>query len=302
MLIFNSGKPLGTGDLSFLVRDMKGALVDPVSISYTIFSLDANGNPVSPVTDPNSTPVHSNLGSYFVNMTIPTTWNGGYRLVWYVQQYPTSAVEQVTMDFQVVQLSPAMSSFDACSMLVAANPGLTPKSAKLVVAVRELLSDTNPDRNYHFRPPTAGRDIAGFTSRVGFIWTDVTIIRMLRVAISKLNMGNPKALFNYNIDTIPEDWGNVASVGAAALCLTSEAARWAADGEWNYSLNGISLDIHKASTYQSLAESYRAEFDAMVPLVTANRPASCGLRQQRWLLGALALCAFLPLLSTNVIC
>jgi hypothetical protein len=39
--------------------------------------------------------------------------------------------------------------------------------AQAIRVVRELLSDTNPDRNYHFRPPTPGRVVANYTTRVG---------------------------------------------------------------------------------------------------------------------------------------
>ena len=39
--------------------------------------------------------------------------------------------------------------------------------AQAIRVVRELLSDTNPDRNYHFRPPTSGRVVANYTTRVG---------------------------------------------------------------------------------------------------------------------------------------
>jgi hypothetical protein len=150
--------------------------------------------------------------------------------------------------------------------------------------VRELLFDTNPDRNYHFRPPTPGKIVAGYTSRVGFIWLDSTILRFLQIAISKLNWYNPKNIYNFTLDNVPADWGRIAALSAAALCLSAEGARWAGD-QFNYSLNGVSLDINKADLYRGLAESYKAEFTEMAPLVTANRPASVGLRQQRWLLG-----------------
>jgi hypothetical protein len=53
----------------------------------------------------------------------------------------------------------------------------------------------------------------------------------------------------------------------------------------SYSLNGVSLDLNKASEYQALADDYAPEFKEWLPNLIANRPATAGLRQQRWVLG-----------------
>jgi hypothetical protein len=187
-------------------------------------------------------------------------------------------------DFVVQPIDPADSSFEAPSTIIAPRPVTKNKYAPAIMYVRELLSDTNPDRNYHFRPPTPGKVVAGFTTRVGYIWLDSTILRMLDIAIAKLNTWNPKNLTNYTLDSIPTDWGKCAAVGAAASCLSAEGARWAAD-EFSYSLNGVSLDINKSSLYLSLAQTYGQEFTEWATPLTAIRPCSAGLRQQRWLLG-----------------
>jgi hypothetical protein len=90
-------------------------------------------------------------------------------------------------------------------------------------------------------------------------------------------------MYDYKVETAPVAWGSIACLGAAAKCLSSEGCRWAAE-EFSYSLNGVSLDINKASTYQSLAEAYKAEFSEMAVQAAANRPFSAGLRQQRFLI------------------
>jgi len=180
-------------------------------------------------------------------------------------------------------VNPLTSSFDAPSVLLTSKPGLNNKVINLIMMVRELLSDENPDRNYHFLPPTPGQVVAGFNQRVGFLWNDATIIRMLRLNIQKLNTWNPMNLDSYTLESAPEAWGSAAALGAAASCLGKEAARWTAE-EFAYSLNGVSLDLHKASEYQSIAQSYQQEFSEWAPLLTANRPCSSGLRQQRWIL------------------
>jgi hypothetical protein len=279
------GKQLGPSDLSLLVRDSNGALMDPAVLTFSIFQL----NPTTLVLGPNIVPARLNIGSYFINITIPTNWAGGdYQLVWYLQQYSVGdPISNVTEDFSISQVDPlvgGLSSLDAPSVVSADVPPFTSKIANIVMNVRELLSDTNPDRNYHFRPPTPGKVVAGFSSRVGFIWLDTTIIRMLKLTISQLNSWNVKNFYSFTLDNIPDDWAEAAAVGAASKCLQGEAARWAAD-EFGYSLNGVSIDINKASLYQGLAESYKQEFETWAPLITANRPASVGLRQQRWLLG-----------------
>lgn len=284
MFTFFSGKTLGPGDLSLMVRDEYGKPVVPARISYTIF-LTAEGREII-VAGPQATPAEGREpGLYYVGMTIPSNWAGGdYKVVWHLQQYDDSPESTVVDDFKITSANPGTSGLEAPSVLMATAPELTQRIADMVMMVRELLSDTNPDRNYHFRPPTPGKVVAGFSQRVGYIWTDTTIIRMLRLAISKINTANPLALHGYTLETAPQDWANAAALGAAASCLSAEAARWTAD-EFGYSLNGVSLDLQKAAGYQGLSEQYRAEFTEWLPNLSANRPFSVGLRQSRWLLG-----------------
>ena len=307
MITLTQGKKLGPGDLSILIRDANGALIDPAIICYSIFQISEkvptagqraydfdleqpNHMRMLPESDlvlvsqPKLVPCRSSAGAYWVNMTVPTLWKGVYRLVWSIVQYSGQPENRVYEDFVVQTIDPADSAFEAPSTIIAQRPITTNKYAPAIMYVRELLSDTNPDRNYHFRPPTPGKVVAGYTSRVGYIWLDPTVLRMLDINISKLNWYNPKNITNYTLDTIPVDWGRIAAIGAASSCLTGESARWAAD-EFSYSLNGVSLDINKSSLYLSLAQSYGQEFTEMAPLVTAIRPYSAGLRQQRWLLG-----------------
>jgi len=307
METLNQGKTLGPGDLSILVRDSKGRMVDPVSISYSIFQITEKIPEVGQrayeydaeqpnhmgrlpedslilSTEPRMCPRRASVGAYWVNMTIPTLWRGIFRLVWYLIQYEGEPETRVYEDFVVQPIDPADSAFEAPSVIITPQALTKNKYTPAIMAVRELISDTNPDRNYHFRPPTPGKVVAGYTTRVGYIWLDSTILRMLDINISKLNTWNPKNLTNYSLENLPKDWGNCAAVGAAASCLSAEGARWAAD-EFSYSLNGVSLDINKSSLYLSLSQSYGQEFQEWAPLITAIRPYSAGLRQQRWLLG-----------------
>ena len=283
MIAFTQGKTLGAGDLSLTVRDEGGAPYAPASISYSIFSVDTTSLVQVLVTQPNMLPAGGS-GQYYVPISLPTLWNGQYKLVWYVARSEGDAISQVYEDFEVVPFNPITNSAEAMSVFLALKPGITPRLAELIMNVRELLSDTNPDRNYHFRPPTAAKTVAGYTSRVGFIWEDATIVRMLKLTIAQLNTWNPMNVFNFSIDSAPNDWAEAAALGAAAKCLSAEAARWAAE-EFGYSLNGVSLDINKSATYQNLGAAYAAEFQAWAPQISANRPASVGLRQNRWLLG-----------------
>ena len=285
MRTLTQGKPLGPGDLALLVRDTNGALIDPASLTYSIFSINPQTNASTLMAGPQATPTRASVGAFFVPITVPTNWQGQFQLQWQLVQYAGGSTATIVEDFFVQNVDPATGSFDAPSVVLVQNPtAVNQKYAKVIMQVRELLSDQNPDRNYHFRPPTPGKVVANFTTRVGFIWTDATILRNIATAISMLNWYNTKNIYNFTIDSVPLDWGNIASLKAAALCLTGEAARWAADG-FNYSLNGVSLDLNKSELYRGLADAYNAQFTEMAPLVTANRPFSAGLRQQRWLLG-----------------
>lgn len=283
MISFAQGKPLGPGDLNILIRDESGALYDPSIISYSIFSVDSVTKAEALATMPNTVPLRNSLGIYSISMTIPSTWDGDFKLVWYVTRYAGDPFDTIYEEFQVVNFTPGRSSFEAPSLLMVPRPGMSQQGAELVVMVRELLSDTNPDRNYHFRPPTSGKVVAGFNNRVGFIWTDSTILVMIKLALAQMNMSNPLNTYSYNIDSVPESWAQIACLGAAAKCLSAEGARWISE-EFGYSLNGVSLDINKASSYQALADAYANEFKELAVLASANRPASAGLRQQRFLL------------------
>ena len=282
MVILPIGKTLGPADLSLMVRDETNHPTAPTSLGYTVYALDDQGRQTL-VSPPRLQPASNGVGYYYVPLTLPTSWvQGTYLLVWNLQQYATTPEVSITEDFSIVSLPTTTAGAEAPSMLIAQRLGTSVRSAELIVSTRELLSDTNPDRNYHFRPPTPAKTLAGFTTRVGYIWTDETILRMLKLAIAQINTGNVKNYYNFTVETIPEDWGQAASLGAAAKCLTAEAARWVAD-EFGSSLNGVSLDLEKSSKYSGLGEQYAAEFKEWIPVLTANRPASVGLRQMRFL-------------------
>ncbi len=260
-------------------------MVDPFRISYDIFQVGDRGEETL-AAGPQSIPKRSSHGSYYVAITVPDAWRGNFRLVWHLQEFEGNTEQRVFEDFRVERVEPAQSSFEAPSALVTPKQVVDKYTASIIMMVRTLLTDTDPDRNYHFRPPTPGKVVAGYPPRVGYIWTDDTIIRMVKNNISRANTWNPRTLYSFTLETLPDDWANFVALGAAASCLSNEGTRWAAD-EFSYSLNGVSIDLPKTSLYQSLAQSFRAEWDEWAPKITAIRPTSAGLRQQRWLLGGI---------------
>lgn len=283
MRVFNQGRTLSPGDLGLNVRDSNGQLIDPASISYAMFAQAPDGT-LTLASPPKLQPCRNSTGVYSIAGSIPTDFYGLYRIVWYLRQYQNSNEDQIYEEFEVIRLDPATTSFEAPSVLITPRPATNPELAKCIMLTRELLSDEDPERNYHFRPPTTGRIVAGYNDRVGFIWTDRTITRMLRLAVEQANTWNPLNLYNYSVENAPKAWKAAIPVGAAHWCLTKEAHRWEAD-QFEYSLNGVSLTLNKAQEYQSLAADLAAEFKEWLPNLTANRPAVVGLRQQRWLLG-----------------
>jgi hypothetical protein len=282
MMVFVPGRQLSPGDLNLTVRDAQGLLYDPDGISFTMFQ-HLEGRDVL-VWGPKAVAKRVEQGLYWVDMTIPSSWEGDFKLVWHLRERSGAEERAVYEEFTVARMDISRTSHEAPSIAMARNPLLTPKLADLVIVVRELISDENPDRNYHFRPPTAGKTVAGYSQRVGFIWEDKTILRFLNLAMSTLCIANPMVNYTYTLENAPANWLQTACIGAAAWCLSKEAARWAAD-EFSYSLNGVSLDVNKAQTYQGLGDSYRAEFTEMKMNLAATKPTSVGLRQSRWLLG-----------------
>ena len=114
------------------------------------------------VGKPNCVPFRASQGTYYLNITVPTTWKGIFRLVWYLQQYPTCPVDQVHEDFVVQTVDPTDPAFEAPSVIIGktlsiASAQTSPQMYAMAIKyVRHLLRDDNPDRNYHFRPPTPG--------------------------------------------------------------------------------------------------------------------------------------------------
>lgn len=283
MRVLNQGKVLSPGDLGLNVRDANGQFIDPAGINYSIFA-QAPDSSLTLASPPKLMPSRSSTGVYFVDGHIPTNWEGQYRLIWYLRQYTNENEVQLFEEFEVIRLDPMTTSFEAPSVLLAHRPGMNKVLADCIYATRELLSDEDPERNYHFRPPTSGRIVAGYNDRVGFIWTDRTIARMLRLSMEEANTWNPMNLTSYTVENAPKAWREAIQVGAAAWCLKKEGNRWEAD-QFDYSLNGVSLSLHKAQEYQSMGDDFSAEFKEWLPNLTANRPCVQGLRQQRWLLG-----------------
>ena len=280
MLTLPVGKTLGPLDLCLMTRDgVQGAPVVPVALAYSIFQTTPDGLK-SLVTAPRLAPqAAADLGHYYVAMTVPSSWaEGSYQIVWHLQQAADGPEISVIEDFAVLQLRPETSSMEAPSVLMAKRLHTTTKTADIIMSVRELLSDTNPDRNYHFRPPTAAKTVAGYTTRVGFIWKDESILRFLRLSLAQINTANPKNIYSYTLDNMDENWAQAAALGAAAHCLGAESARWMAD-EFGYSLNGVSLDLEKSGKYHGLAQQYATEFQQWLAPLTANRPATRGCRQ-----------------------
>ena len=276
------GKTLDPGDLALVVRDEQNIPVTPANLNYTIFTTGSSGNAL--VSDPRMAPKMQEVGLYYASMTIPTSWaEGSYQIVWHLQQTADTPEISIIEEFAVLALRPGVGGMEAPSVLMAKRLHCSVKTADLVMSVRELLSDTNPDRNYHFRPPNSQKVVAGYTTRIGFIWTDETILRFLKLCVAQINTSNTKTMFSYTVETLPDDnWSQCAALGAAAKCLTAESARWIAD-EFGGSLNGVSLDLEKSAKYQGLGSQYNEEFKQwMVPL-TATRAHSVGLRQMPWL-------------------
>lgn len=280
MITLTPGRTLTAGDLYLLTRDANGAPITPNYIAYTLFLVQGTDQVL--MSAPRSIPATGVPGSSYVAMTIPTSWaDGTYRIVWYLKELVDSVEQTVTEDFAVQSVKPGF-NLEAPSMLMIPGLATKPEWAPIIRQVRELLSDTNPDRNYHFRPPTAAKTVANFSQRVGFIWTDPTIIVMLQTALSRVNSANPKAMYGFTLDTLQEPFTSCACLGAAALCLSAEGCRWVAD-EFGYSLNGVSLDLQKSQSYMAMSQVYTTAFEAQLPALTANRPMSAGLRQYKWL-------------------
>jgi hypothetical protein len=152
--------------------------MDPYRLQYAVY--DATTGVEVLMGSPVSTPVRLSTGQYYAQVFIPADANiGDWVLRWTIQESTTDPVYQSVQQFNVVG--------DNVVVSVTGDINLD----KLILSLRVLLRDNNPDRNYHFRTPESEKFIQGQTQVFGFIWEDEELLEYLYMAIDDFNSRPP---------------------------------------------------------------------------------------------------------------
>lgn len=128
-----------------------------------------------------------------------------------------------------------------------------------------------------FAPPSSDVTIAGFTKCRGYRWPDEQLANHLVQAVNYLNLYAPISCFD--LCTLPCLLEDLVLRQAMVYSFIDLASLWISE-EFNYSLNGINLDISRSDKYMSLANQIQDQNNALLersklPLMRAMK----GLRQ-----------------------
>lgn len=251
-------------------------LADPYSITYAIYEVLDDNTEVLVSPTATETPTKQAVGYYYVNWTIPATLgNGNYRLRWTVLE-------------AMGQPEPTFITEDFCIKSIMATQGSTGDTRLIgfVNSLRTLLRDNNPDRNYHFRPPSSESFLHQQTQKFGFIWTDDELVEYSQMATDLLNAWPPLTAFT--ISNYPSNARTLLLYGAAYHAVMAVTLNWIEE-EFSYSIGGISLDIEKSSKYESMKNNLEQLWSTGVEKYKSSIKIIKGLQQPRYNAGARSL-------------
>jgi len=261
--------------LTITMKTQGGTLKNVAEIYYNLYDFTTGVEVLLPPTD--RAPVNASVGVYYASFFIPQDANlGKYRLRWFFRQKTGSPQAEVEADFDVV----------GSATQIVTIPGITDVEFELVRALRIMLRDNNPDRNYHFTPPTGEESINSYTRVFGFLWEDYELLEFLRVALDGINSRPPMTFYRTLDELVSKNrpWRTVLLEGAMIHAIFALALNWVAD-EFDYSIGGVSLSIDKSSKYQSMASDLESRFENDVTAAKETVKIFMGLRQSRFGVG-----------------
>jgi hypothetical protein len=275
---FNVGEELGRNDLKIFLVDEIGVPCNAAEISFAIFFVDQSMGPpgVEVLIGPAArTPVNPAVGEYYAAIMVPPGASAGdYRIRWTFKKVLGDDDQEVVQEFGVTD--PA-SCTDGQPLFSTCEAGLIDK-------LRIMLRDNNPDRNYHFRPPTQEGEIKRYNRVFGYIWEDHELLCYLQMSLDWFNSYPPETegISTLNILCAQKPvWRTFILWGAAVFALLALSINWVAD-EFDYSIGGISLSIEKSSKYESLKQNAEGQFDKATEAKARTVKFIRGLQQPKF--------------------
>ncbi len=266
---YQPGQTLTKEDLKIVIRDNSGNLVDPYYIRYSMFDYTTGVEVL--IGAPDQIPATTGVGQYFVSTTMPLDSNiGDWVVRWNFRETIGAPLVQVVQEFNIVakDVKTDITSEDAEQLLIR--------------RLRIILRDNNPDRNYRFRPPASEKFIQAQAQVFGYVWEDYELYEYLLMAVDYFNTAPP--VTGISLINTPERWRAVVLLKAASLACGAVALNWIVD-EYSYSISGVSLDLEKSSKYQSMKDSFEAEYDKLLEMAKRSIKIAVGLKQPRYGVG-----------------
>jgi hypothetical protein len=265
MASLKQGQTLTKDDLNVYFY-VGGSLSDPYWVTFTLFDSTSGSDVV--IGLPERIPIKFGAGSYFAPWTIPNDEPMGlHKIRWKYKDSTTSIEKQDFEEFQIIPLCAGTGLVYPVEIMY------------LIQHLRNKLRDNNPDKNYHFSPPTSEAGIAGFTLTRGFRWDDDSLYMHLVQACNYINLIPPDTA--YSLETIPGPWQPLVLLQAMSYALYDLAILWMNE-EFTYNLNGISLDIMRSDKYMGAAQTIQGQVDTQLTDAKRRLHYMVGLRQSRY--------------------
>lgn len=277
---FFRGQQLGREDLNIFLVNFSGTPVNAAEISYALFDFTTGQEVLVGV--PKRTPANPSVGEYFASIIVPLDANlGNYRIRWTFREVVGGQIQQVVQEFSVIDKANLASA--SATLITGGADNASIIELDLMSRLRILLRDNNPDRNYHFRPPTHEETVQQFSRVFGYIWEDIEMHEYLLRALDMIIAAPPRTPF-FSIDSMVQsrpEWRTLLLTGAMIHALQALRINWIAD-EFNYNIGGVSLDIDKASKYEAAMQSSSDQFDKQLEKAKMTVKVVRGLQQPKY--------------------
>jgi hypothetical protein len=269
---YYKGQQLGRHDLNIYISNVNDTPTSAAEISYALYDFTTGSEVL--VGPPTRVPANPAVGEYFASLIIPLDANiGEYRIRWTFREYVGAPIDSVLMGFSVVDrvvpndMAPTMSSGEM----------------DMARRLRILLRDNNPDRNYHFRPPTNEETISQYSRVFGFIWEDYELQEYLERSLNQIISAPPQTPFA-SVDSMlamKPQWSTLLLSGAMYWALFALRTNWIAD-EFDYTIGGVSLNLDKSSKYEAAQASASETFTTQLTNAKATVNILKGVQQPRF--------------------
>lgn len=271
---FQRGQQLGRNDLNIFLTNSSGHPTNAAEIYYSLIDFTTGSEVV--VGSQKRQPANPSVGEYFASIVVPLDARlGEYRIRWYFREMVGAMLQSVVQEFEVVERG-----------MVGKPMTTTAIVTDLIRRFRILLRDWNPDKHYHFRPPTHEETVNQYNRVFGFIWEDNELEEYLERGLDMVVATPPRTPFASIDDLVKyrREWTTMLLTGAMMHALQALRLNWIAD-EFDYSIGGISLNLDKSSKYESALQYASDQFDKQIEKAKMTVKIIKGLQQPRYGVG-----------------